>query len=284
MTDTEARRTHPTGTARSGGSLLRATRVLAMAELRGFFRDKMSLVFVLMFPVLLLVVFGAIFNDTVSGGGVTVPQKQLFMAGIIAAGVMSTGFQGLAIDLVHERESGMIRRLATSPMPRAAYFIAKIIRVLVTTLVEVAILLAISVIAFDLPLPDTTDKWLTFSWVILLGTFACTLMGMAYSALIPSRAAAAPMTTPVYMVLQFISGVFFPLSALPAWMLHVGEVFPLKWMAQGLRSVFLPPELMHAEPRGSWELGTTAVVLTAWVIGGALITAWTFKWRGPRVR
>lgn len=266
-----------------GGSLARATIALTKAEVRNFFRNKMQLTFVLLFPILLLVVFASLFSGNVKAGGETVPLKQLMMAGIIAAGVMSTGFQGVAIDVVLERDKGMIRRFATAPMPRAAYFIAKMARVLLTTFIEVAILLAISVIAYGLPLPDTGAKWITFSWVVLLGTFACTLMGMAWAGVIPSGPAATPMTTPVFLVLQFISGVFITLSDTPTWMLRVADFFPLKWMAQGLRSVFLPDVLKHAEPHNSWELGTAAIVLGAWVIFGGLVTWRTFKWRGPRV-
>ena len=281
-------RSSRTGSPRTGaprgGSLSRATVALTKAEIRNFFRNKMQLTFVLIFPILLLVVFASLFSGDVKAGGETIPLKQLMMAGIIAAGVMSTGFQGVAIDVVLERDKGMIRRLATAPMPRSAYFIAKILRVLLTTFIEVAILLAISVVAYDLPLPDTAAKWLTFSWVILLGTFACTLMGMAWAGVIPSGPAATPMTTPVFLVLQFISGVFITLSDTPTWMLRVADFFPLKWMAQGLRSVFLPDVLKQGEPHHSWELGTGAIVLGAWVIFGGLVTWRTFKWRGPKVR
>lgn len=268
---------------RPGSPLWRATVALTKVELRNFFRNKMQLTFVLLFPILLLVVFASLFGGDLTVHGETVPTKQLMMAGIIAAGVMSTGFQGVAIDIVLERDKGMIRRLATAPMPRAAYFIAKILRVLATTFVEVVILLLISVVAFNLPLPDTGARWLTFCWVILLGTFACTLMGMAWAGVIPSGAAATPMTTPIFMVLQFISGVFLPLSDTPKWMVGVAEVFPLKWMAQGLRSVFLPDVMKYGEPRNSWELGTAAIVMAAWVIFGTLVTWRTFKWRGPKV-
>ncbi|MDQ2850478.1 MAG: ABC transporter permease, partial [Actinomycetota bacterium] len=222
------------------GHLLPAVVALSGIELRTFFRDKRSLVFVLAFPVMLLVIFGAIFNGTISGGGKTIPEKQLFMAGIIAAGVLSCAFQGLAINVVSERESGLIRRLASSPMPKAAYFIAKVVRVLVTTVIEVAILIAISVLAYGLPLPRSANGWLTLVWVVLLGAAACALMGLAYTAIIPSQNAAAAVVTPVFIALQFISGVFFPLSLLPSWMLTLGAIFPLRWMAQGLRSVFLP--------------------------------------------
>lgn len=266
------------------GSLWPAVLALSRTELRAFFRDKRSLVFVLAFPVMLLVIFGAIFNDTISGGGKTIPAKQLFMAGIIAAGVLSCSFQGLAINVVQERESGLIRRLASSPMPKAAYFIAKVVRVLVTTVVEVAILMAISVLAYGLPLPRSASGWLTLVWVVLLGAAACALMGMAYTAIIPSQNAAPAVVTPVFIALQFVSGVFFPLGQLPSWMQTLGAIFPLRWMAQGLRSVFLPPELVMAEPVHSWELNRVALILLLWGVGGLVVVSRTFKWRGPRVK
>lgn len=272
-----------TGSRAQRVSLWRATVALTKAEVRNFFRNKMQLTFVLLFPILLLVVFASLFNGDVTAAGVTVPLKQLMMAGIIAAGVMSTAFQGVAIDVVLERDKGMIRRFATAPMPRPAYFLAKMARVLLTTFIEVAILLAISVIAYDLPLPSSGEKWFTFSWVVLLGTFACTLMGLAWAAVIPSGPAATPMTTPVFLVLQFISGVFITLRDTPTWMVHIADVFPLKWMAQGLRSVFLPDVLKQGEPQHSWQLGAAAIVLGVWVVFGGLVTWRTFKWRGPKV-
>jgi ABC-2 type transport system permease protein len=268
----------------TGGRLVRATVAISRMEIRTFFRDTRSLVFVLAFPVLLLVIFAALFRDTISAGGVTVPQKQLFMAGITAAGVMSTAFQGLAINIVQERESGLIRRLARTPMPKLSYFLAKVVRVFVTTLIEVVLLLAISFTLYGLPVPGSAARWLTLAWVLVLGTLACALMGMAYSAFIPSAGAAAAMTTPVFLCLQFASGVFFPLSALPGWMLNLGSVFPLRWLAQGLRAAFLPDALGRGEPGGSWQLGLVALVLGCWVVGGLVVTARTFTWRGPRVK
>ena len=65
---------------------------------------------------------------------------------------------------------------------------------------------------------------------------------------------------------------------MPAWMQHVGAVLPQKWMAQGLRSVFLPAELWAAEPAGSYELGRVALVLGAWAVAGLVLCVSTFRW------
>jgi ABC-2 type transport system permease protein len=260
----------------------RAGAARSSVELKAFFRNKQSLVFTLMFPVLLLLVFGTIFTGKVAGTDTDL--KQVFMAGIIAAGVMSTSFSGLAINIAIERDTGTVRRLAMTPMPKSAYFIGKLVRVVVTTLMETVLLIGIAYLCFGLPLPSTGERWLTLGWDIALGTVACALLGSAYAAAIPNSRSAAAIVTPVFMVLQFISGVFFPFNGLPHWMQTVASMFPVKWMAQGFRSVFLPDSFTVVEPAGSWELGRIAMVLGAWAVAGLVLTALTFRWRGPRVR
>jgi ABC-2 type transport system permease protein len=259
-----------------------ATLARSRVELRSFFRNRQSLVFTLLFPVLLLVVFGAIFTGRIEG--TDVDFKQVFIAGIIAAGIMSVSFQGLAINIAIERDNGLLRRLASTPMPKTAYFAGKVVRVAVTALLEVAVLLVIAVLAFDLPLPATLGRWLTLLWVGLLGATACSLLAVAYSWLIPNSASAPAIVTPPFMLLQFISGVFFPFNQLPAWMQSLAGFFPLKWMAQGLRSVFLPDSFTVVEPAGSWEPGRTAVVLIVWCLAGAALSAYSFRWRGAKVK
>ena len=89
----------------------------------------------------------------------------------------------------------------------------------------------------------------------------------------------AATVTPVALVLQFISGVFFQFNQVPTWLQTVAALFPLKWMAQGLRSVFLPDALAAEEPAGSWELGRVALVLAIWCVVGLLLCVRTFTWQ-----
>lgn len=268
--------------ARGARGYARACAARSSVELRAFFRNRQSLVFTLFFPVILLVVFGSIFEGKVEG--TDTDFRQVFMAGVIAAGVMSTAFSGLAINVAIERDTGTIRRLALTPMPKSAYFVGKLVRVVVTTVLETILLIGIAVAAFGLPLPQTAERWSTLAWCLALGTAACALAGTAYSALIPNSRSAAAVVTPVFMVLQFISGVFYPFENLPLWMQNTAALFPVKWMAQGFRSVFLPDSFAVVEPAGSWEPGRIALVLALWAVGGLLATGLTFGWRGPRVR
>jgi ABC-2 type transport system permease protein len=89
-------------------------------EVKSFFRDKMAVAFIFGLPSILLVLLGSIFGGQAAARGVTVGQ--LFTAGMIAGGIMSTSFQYLAIGVATERESGMLKRLSGTPMPPAAYF------------------------------------------------------------------------------------------------------------------------------------------------------------------
>ena len=65
---------------------------------------------------------------------------------------------------------------------------------------------------------------------------------------------------------------------IPTWMLVIGSLFPVKWMAQGFRSVFLPAQMVVFEPAGAWELGRIFVVLVAWSVAGLVACLLVFRW------
>ena len=250
-------------------------RTRASVELKEFFRQRESVVFTLLFPVILLVVFGAVLKYDIGGG---VSFTQYFMAGVVAAGILGSSLQNMAISIATERSDGTLKSLVGTPMPKSAYFVGKIAQVLAVTLLIIAILLAIGTLVYDITLPSGRD-WFTFAWVAALGSAACTLLGIAISSLAKNGRSASAMVTPIAIVLQFISGVFFQFSQVPVWMQTIASFFPLKWMAQGLRSVFLPEFLAREEPAGTWELGRVAIVLGVWCVAGLLLCVATFRWQ-----
>jgi ABC-2 type transport system permease protein len=249
-------------------------------EVKSFFRDKMAVAFIFGLPSILLVLLGSIFGGQAAARGVTVGQ--LFTAGMIAGGIMSTSFQYLAIGVATERESGMLKRLSGTPMPPAAYFAGKIVQVLVCTVSETVLLVAVGMLFYHLHLPTSPGRWWTFAWVFVLGSAACALLGIAVSSVPRSAASATPVVTLPFLVLQFISGVYVPSNSVPGWMRDIASFFPLKWMAQGMRSAFLPSQAAALEPAHSWEHGRTALVLAIWIAGGLVLCAKTFRWQSRR--
>jgi ABC-2 type transport system permease protein len=246
-------------------------------EIIQFSRQKEAVVFTIFFPVILLAIFGSVFKDSLDDStGVTF--SQYFVAGMIASGLVNTGFQNIAINIPLERDMGAIKRLHGTPLPITSYFIGKAISVFVSMAVQVLILLAIGAAFFGLNMPTDPSKWLTFTWILLLGTASSTALGVAFSSIPKNGRGAAAIVSPVVIILQFFSGVFFVFTQLPGWMQQVAAIFPLKWLTQGMRSVFLPDTFAKQEVAQSWESSRTALILLLWLIAGLFLAVKTFRW------
>ena len=244
-------------------------------EIIQFSRQKEAVVFTIFFPVILLAIFGSVFKDTIAPG---VTFSQYFVAGMIASGLVNSGFQNIAINIPIERDLGAIKRLRGTPLPITSYFIGKAISVFASMVVQVLILLAIGVAFFGLNMPTEPSKWLTFTWLLILGTASSTALGVAFSSVPKNGRGASAIVSPVVIILQFFSGVFFVFTQLPGWMQQVAAIFPLKWLTQGMRSVFLPDTFAAQEVAKSWEGGRTAIILLVWLIVGLFFAVKTFRW------
>ena len=124
----------------------------------------------------------------------------------------------------------------------------------------------------------TTLQWFTFLWASLLGLVSCTLLGIAFSVVPKNGRGASAIVASIVLVLQFTSGVFFVFNQLPQWMQVFASFFPLKWLAQAMRSVFLPESAAVIEVSGAWELGMCALVLSIWVVVGLVLSIVFFRW------
>jgi ABC-2 type transport system permease protein len=244
-------------------------------EIKQFTRQRESVVFTLLFPLILLAIFGSVFKDTIAPG---VTFSQYFVAGMVASGLVNSGFQQLAITIPMERDYGSLKRLRGTPMPVASYFIGKSLLVFVSMIIQVILLLVGGYLFFGLNMPTDISKWLTFTWLIILGTASSTVLGIAFSVVPKSGRGASAVVSPVVIILQFFSGVFFIFTQLPTWMQQVAAIFPLKWLTQGMRSVFLPDSFAANEVAKSWETGRTFLILVLWLVVGFFLTLRTFKW------
>ena len=252
-------------------------------EVKTYFRQGDTVFFTFLFPVVLLGIFSVAFDglgpvgENADGtGGIT--QAAYYLPGMIAAGILLSGVQNLGVDIAVERGDGTLKRLAGTPLPVLSYFIGKMGQVLVTSLAQVILLLLLSRFVFGVELPTDPQKWLTFAWVYLLGIVTAAVLGIAISRLPRSGKSASAVIIPPLLVLQFISGVYLSFSLLPEWLQNVASVFPLKWIAQGMRAALLPDSFAAAEQGGSWNLAGVAIVLGLWLVLGLVVCRVTFRW------
>jgi ABC-2 type transport system permease protein len=263
----------------AGPSAWRLAAARGAVELKTFVRERDTVLFTVALPVVLLLLLGAVYGRRFDGTAVT--GSQYFAASMLAAGIVSTAFVNLATGIVSDREDGTLKRLRGVPMPPMAYFLGKVVLVAVVSVVEALVLLGVGVVAFGVrPGDGGAGDVLTLLWVFALGVATFGFLGIAASSLVRSVRAAAPAFTLPYLVLCFLSGIFVtPITALPAPLAAVGAVLPLKWLAQGFRSVLLPDEMQRYELAGQWELGRVALVLLAWLAVSVALSATTFRWR-----
>jgi ABC-2 type transport system permease protein len=250
-------------------------------EVRAYFRQGDTVFFTFLFPVVMLTIFSVSFSE--GNFGVTVDGTEItagwfFLPAMLAAGVLLSGLQNLAIDIAIEKSDGTLKRLAGSPLPVVSYFIGKLGQSFVTGTLQAIVLLTLGFTVFRVPMPADASNWWTFAWVFVLGVLTSAILGIALSAVPRSGKSANAVVIPIVLVLQFISGVYLAFSNLPDWLQNVASVFPLKWMAQGMRSVFLPDELVVLEQNESWDLPGIALVLGIWLVVGLVAARLTFRW------
>ena len=268
-------RTHRPNMLRVGASRI-------VHETKGYFRSPDAVFFTFLFPMIMLGIFTAAFSargDVVPGPGMEgVSLGAYYLPGMLAAGMLLSGVQNLAVDIATEKGDGTLKRLGGTPLPPVSYFLGKIGQVFVTGVLQAALLLLAAATVFDIALPTTAEAWTTFAWVFVLGVGTSALLGIALSAVPRSGKSATAVVIPIVLVLQFISGVYLMFWQLPEWMQNIASLFPLKWMAQGMRAAFLPDDFKVLEQNGEWDLGLVAIMLVAWLVIGLVVSRLTFRW------
>ena len=250
-------------------------------EVRAYFRQGDSVFFTFLFPLVMLTIFATAFSNQSFGtdaSGNEVSAAAYYLPGMLAAGLLLSGLQNLAVDIATERSDGTLKRLAGTPLPVVSYFIGKIGQVLVTGAAQAALLLIVAGLLFGVALPTAIEAWFTFAWVFLLGVMTSAVLGIALSRLPRTGKSATAVVIPITLVLQFISGVYLTFSMLPEWLQNVASAFPLKWMAQGMRAVFLPSNYESEEPGGDWNLIGVFIATSAWLVVGLVVCRLTFRW------
>ena len=247
-----------------------------LLELRAFWRVREEVIFTFSLPIMLLALFATIFGGDIGDTGVDF--SQYYVAGMLSTTGLTAGFQSLSGQLALEQWDGTLKRLAGTPMPKAAYIAGKIGLVIVVAIVQLVAMFALGVAVFNVDLPDG-EGWLILATVLLLNLAAWTMLGMAFSRIIRNPRAGAAVAVPPALILQFISGVFIPFDDIPGWLQNVASVFPLRWAALGLRRALLPESFSIAEPGATWQLGNVYLALGIWVAVAAVLAGAFFRWR-----
>jgi ABC-2 type transport system permease protein len=180
--------------------------------------------------------FGTIFLSTLEGDDRS--YTAFLVPGIVAMSIMQLGIFGVVFALVQYRQQGVLRRLKAAPVNPAQFLFAQISTRLSISVFQTLILLLAGMILFDLAVGDgDVVSWLLVIALAVFGGILFVTMGLAISGVARTEEVAAPVTNLVSMPMMFLSGVFFPLDALPGVVTVVTQFLPLTFLADAIRAV-----------------------------------------------
>jgi len=214
-------------------------------------------------PVVLLVFFSI--ADVLPTPDRVDDAVDFLFPGILALAVMSAAMIGPAIATGFEREYGVLKRLAVTPLGRPSLIAAKTAGILVVEVVQVAVLTAIAVL---LGWGSTGTRPLVALGAVLLGTIAFSGLGLLLGGTLPGLTTLAA-ANGLYVLLLLVGGMLFPLSTLPGWLQGASRALPPASLA----------DLLHGalEPGGHVPLRAW-LVLAAWAVAGPALASRWFKW------
>jgi ABC-2 type transport system permease protein len=190
------------------------------------------------------------------------------LPGILALAIMISAVIGLATILVDWRQRGILRRLKLTPIPLAEFFAARISASLVVAIMQVVVLLAFGRIAFGVHI--STTAWAAIP-VALAGCLCFLAMGFAIGSVVSNPETGDAVSNVITNPMMFLSGTFFPVSAMPSFVQVIARVLPLYYMANGLRDTTVRGlSITHVAGDIGILLGTTAIL--------AVIGLRSFRW------
>jgi ABC-2 type transport system permease protein len=189
-----------------------------------------------------------------------------FVPGLIGMMLMTTGIFGAIGWNTRNRELGILKKLATTPLSKLEWIVGVVLYELVMGAISMVVILTIGVLAFNLKvLPNIYSILL-----IISGAIAFPGMGMVVTRFVKESDSADAAANFITFPMMFLSGSFFPLEFMPDFLQTIAKVLPLTYLNNGLRDSMVYGNVSSA-------LFNTAVMLGVgvfFIIIGALITNW----------
>jgi ABC-2 type transport system permease protein len=188
--------------------------------------------------------------------------------GILAMTLMTSGLLGLSLDFVNYREKGILRRIKVSPLPLSRFLGSELSAALIMALVQSVILLLVGKLVFKIHI---RGNYLYIAAVVILGAASFLALGFLISSLTKSFKTAQMASNAISFPMMFLSGVFFPLAILPAFLATIAKLLPLYYLGDALRQV-----MIRGKPL--WAIWSDIAVLLAMGLICFLLSVKMFRW------
>jgi ABC-2 type transport system permease protein len=230
-------------------------------ERRMFWRNPSAAFFNFALPFLFLILIASVF-------GADRKELNILVPGIAGMAVLGTTFTALAYNFVFAREQGILKRIRGTPMPPLAYFGGVIGSAVANAIVQVALVVAIGRVFYDVSLPK---DWLELVVFVVLGVITFGALGIAFANVIPNFDAAPAYINMVFLPVIFISGVFYSTKSMPVVLKAVAVGLPLKHVIDGVHGAIVTGA-------GLADHVTSLAVVAGWALLGLVLSVRFFRW------
>jgi ABC-2 type transport system permease protein len=236
-------------------------------EAKLFLREPMGAFFTLIFPLMMLFLFGSIYGNEPSayfnGYGTIDISVPAYTAMIIA----TTSLMGLVITITTYREKGVLRRLRTTPISPLVILSAQVIVLFIMTLAGMFLLIVAGKLVYHIRFEGNILSVFAGFVLCCLSFFA---IGFILASLLSTGRTAQVVGLVILYPMLFLSGAGFPRELLPETIKKVSTFLPLTYVVNLLRGLWVGE---------TWsQHSTDVIVLVAFLVLGVLISAKTFRW------
>jgi ABC-2 type transport system permease protein len=253
---------------------------LALRQVRytnkAFWRNPASAFFTFAFPLMFLVIFTSLLGSgrLEVAPGVFIDQASYYVASMTAFAVVTACYTNIAVSVVFQRDSGVLKRTRGTPLPGWAYLSGRVLHAIAVAILLVVITSAFGVAFYGAHVP-TGELLGKFAVVLIVGAASFAALGLATTALVPNADAAPAVVNAIILPLLFLSGIFIPMTdSSPVWMRAIAKAFPVKHFADATMAGFYGRPFVF-----DW---TDVLVLSAWGVAGLLLASWFFSWEPRR--
>lgn len=222
------------------------------AATKAFLRRRTAVFFTFLFPLLIVLIFGALVQTQPTGGGLFTEPPAYYVPGYLAVVVLFTPLSRVGSEVARHRDGRRFEKLATTPLSRAEWLLSQ-------TIVNVAIIgvAAVLVLAVMVAVTDATivpSPWLVPFLAVGVALFCG--VGALLGSLTDSQDGVIAASNTIALPLLFLSETFVPPELLPSWFRPAVDLSPLTYFSRGVRAVVTDP-----------SAGVEGTVVAVWPAG-----------------
>jgi ABC-2 type transport system permease protein len=189
------------------------------------------------------------------------------LPGILGMTLMFVGIQG-GLPIIQQRQAHIIKRLGSTPLHRSMLVMGDIVFRLIVVMLSAALIIIVGRLVFNVAM---VGNWLSLFGMVLLGSLVFVDLSYLIAAFVKTQESAIPIINIVNLPMMILSGTFFSVANMPAFIEPVVKVLPLTYLNDALRQIMVAGTPLY-------PMTTDIIILAIWAIVSLVVTVRFFRW------